>query len=117
MPSILLSSDLSFPSQVTVLARQLGLDLELAISVPALMEKAGAGSVKAVILDLSTSGMDPAELVPQLRSFPTPPLSILAFGSHVHEAQLEAARNAGCDLVLARGQFHARMGDVLREYL
>jgi hypothetical protein len=35
----------------------------------------------------------------------------------VQEARLDAARQAGCDLVLTRGQFHARMSDVLSQYL
>jgi len=117
MPSFLLSGDLTFPSQVTGLARQLGLELELAMSVPALLDKAGVGGVKAVILDLTTAGLDPIDLVPRLRALPQPPREILAFGPHVQEARLEAARQAGCDLVLTRGQFHARMGDVLAQYL
>jgi CheY-like chemotaxis protein len=117
MPSFLLSNDLTFPSQVTGLARQLGLELELAMNVPALLNKASAGDVKAVILDLTTAGLDPADLVPRLRALPQPPKAILAFGPHVQEVRLDAARQAGCDLVLTRGQFHARMGDVLGQYL
>jgi hypothetical protein len=39
---------------------------------------------------------------------------ILAFGSHVHEARLACAEQAGCDLVLTRGQFSARPADYLR---
>ena len=117
MPSFLLSGDLTFPSQVTGLARQLGFDLELAMNVPALLDKAVAVGAKAVILDLTTAGLNPAELVPRLRALPQPPQVILAFGPHVQETRLDAARQAGCDLVLTRGQFHARMDDVLRQYL
>lgn len=117
MPSFLLSDDLTFPSQVTGLARQLGLELELATSVAGLLDKAARGETAAVILDLTTVGLDPADLAPRLRALPQPPQSILAFGPHVHEARLAAARDAGCDLVLTRGQFHARMGEVLRQFL
>src|SRR5690242_17766779 len=117
MSSFLLSSDLTFPSQVTGAAQQLGLQLELAMSVPALLDKAAAAQAKTVILDLSTGGLNPADVVSKLRALPQPPQAIVAFGPHVQEERLEAARQAGCDLVLTRGQFHARMGDVLREYL
>jgi hypothetical protein len=33
---------------------------------------------------------------------------IVAFGSHVHEARLACAEQAGCDLVLSRGQFSSK---------
>jgi hypothetical protein len=39
---------------------------------------------------------------------------IIAFGSHVHEARLACAEQAGCDLVLSRGQFSARPAEYLR---
>lgn len=38
---------------------------------------------------------------------------VVAFGSHVDRATLDAARAAGCDQVLARSAFFSRLADVL----
>lgn len=39
---------------------------------------------------------------------------IVAFGSHVHESRLTCAQQAGCDLVLSRGQFSSQPTHYLR---
>jgi hypothetical protein len=38
----------------------------------------------------------------------------IGFGSHVDRERLEAARRAGCDLVLARSEFFRRLSDVIQ---
>jgi hypothetical protein len=38
---------------------------------------------------------------------------VIAFGPHVHEDRLAAARAAGCDSVLSRGQFFSQAENVL----
>jgi hypothetical protein len=37
----------------------------------------------------------------------------IGFGSHVDRNRLEAARDAGCDLVLARSEFFRRLRDLV----
>ena len=37
----------------------------------------------------------------------------IGFGSHVDRERLEAGRNAGCDLVLARSEFFRRVSEVV----
>ena len=59
-----------------------------------------------VVVDLSRSGV--LEALPGLRGVRT-----VGFGSHVDRELLAAARAAGCDEVLPRSQFFARLGDVL----
>ena len=55
-----------------------------------------------------------SRLKPGRRRRPT----IVAFGPHVHEERLAAAREAGCDEVVSRGQFFAQLDAILgrREY-
>jgi hypothetical protein len=38
---------------------------------------------------------------------------VVGFGSHVDRARLEAAREAGCDEVLARSAFFARLAGIV----
>jgi DNA-binding response OmpR family regulator len=58
-----------------------------------------------VIVDLSTPGLEVARVVPELRAQLPASTPIVAFAPHVHTAKLAAAREAGCDQVLSRGQF------------
>lgn len=70
-----------------------------------------------VIFDLTTSGLDVAKAIERLRDLNEPPKRIIAFGPHVHEQLLQKARDAGCDAVYARGQFYARLDEILAEPL
>lgn len=82
------------------------------MTVAALVSQAESG-VDMVILDLTTSRLNVAEAIAQLRALSKPPKSIIAYGPHVQEAALQAAQEAGCDLVLTRGQFNAQMDELL----
>ena len=114
MSAVLLTTDLACLSSVTEMAKFYGLSVEPAMS-PAALLKEDAGR-RLVLLDLNSPGIHPAELVPQIRSL-QPSAVIIAFGPHVHEVKLSAARAAGCDEVLTRGQFHRTLGQILRHYV
>ena len=113
MNAILLSTDLMISSHVAGAAMRSGTQVRTASSVAALLEQAAEGQPSLVILDLSMPGIDPTQLVPQLKSLPVPTATIAAFGPHVHAARLEAAAAAGCDVVMSRGQFHAQVDALL----
>jgi len=72
--------------------------------------------VGLAILDLSMASLDPAEAVRRLQGAQRG-VPILAFGPHVHEGRLAAAREAGADEVMSRGAFDAQMDNLLRRYL
>lgn len=105
MNVILLSADLMIQSRVAGSLLASGIASQIAMSSAKLREMETGGAV--VVLDLATGGYQPAEVVAQLRGAANPPAAILAFGPHVQEEQLEAARAAGCDGVFHRGQFLA----------
>ena len=113
MSVLLFTTDLMTSSKVDAAARRQGVTLVTVASGTALLEKAGEAGAALVILDLNSPGVDPADLVSKLRGLSAPPRSILAFGPHVHEAKLEAARAAGCDAVISRGQFHAQVDELI----
>ena len=116
MTIVLLSSDLMTSSQLAGPAQQQGLSLQTSSSVGDLIEKCTGQAVALVVLDLTLPGLNCAEVIGSLRSGETPPGAIVAFGPHVHEQKLSAAREAGCDAVFSRGQFFSQAGDVFKTY-
>ena len=109
MPAgLLLCDDLIFTSRIVGTGRDLGLELRAVKTIPALLDQARRQPPACVILDLSLAGPDIADAVAQLRQI-TPALRIVAYGSHVDTATLQAARDAGCEPVLARSQFVERL--------
>jgi CheY-like chemotaxis protein len=116
IPVLLITSDLACSSNVAGAAKHAGVELRTALGLAAIEGKLGPVCPSLAILDLSTAGLNPRELVPQLRPRLADGARIIAFGPHVHAAALAAAREAGCDLVVSRGEFHARVDDYLRNF-
>ncbi len=110
------TKDIFFGSRVTATARAVGGELRVVGSLEELLQQADSGDCSLVLLDLDTPGLDPAAAMAGLRERNVSP-PVIAFGSHVHETRLEAAQQAGCDRVLARGQFDRQMSDILRTHL
>jgi CheY-like chemotaxis protein len=69
--------------------------------------------VAFVILDLGMAETDLAAAVARLRQA-AGQLPVIAFGSHVDKARLDAARAAGCDEVLPKSRFSAELPALLR---
>ena len=113
MSIVALVSELMTRSRVAAAAERLGVEAEIVGSADALVARVKSVPPKLVILDLEHPGISPVELVPRLREVVPANARILAFGPHVHTALLAAARQAGCDRVLARGQFHADLDEIL----
>jgi CheY-like chemotaxis protein len=117
MSVLFLTKDLVFSSRLSGLTQASGIELCVVSQADQLVANASTDQVQLVLLDLSMPGLDPKQLVPQLRRLTRPPKAIIAFGPHVHAARLAAAREAGCDEVLALGVFNSRMAGVLAEYV
>jgi CheY-like chemotaxis protein len=116
MSAVLLSTDLLGMSKITGTAQRAGCALATAASAADLMTRIAAAPARLVVIDLSTTRVDLAALVRELRALPQPPAAVLAFGPHVHEDRLQSARDAGCDAVLSRGQFHATADTIFGQY-
>jgi DNA-binding NarL/FixJ family response regulator len=117
MPAgLLLCDDLIFTSRIVGTGRDLGLELRSVKTIPALLDQARKQPPTCVILDLSLAGPAIADTVAQLRQI-APALRIVAYGSHVDTATLNAARAAGCDPVLARSQFVERLPNDLEAWM
>lgn len=117
MTVLLLSTDLLFSSSLSGDAQRAGCQLHTADNTDQLLQKvATAAAPTIVLIDLGKTS-DVAEAVRQLRACATPPRAILAYGPHVHRERLAAAREAGCDLVLTRGQLHSGATQLFANYV
>jgi DNA-binding NarL/FixJ family response regulator len=106
------SSDLMFSSRLLGAAQTLALPLQIVSTPSALAEKLSPGC-RLVLVDLSLTGLDLPAAIATVRK-QAPAARLIAFGAHVDAAALEAARQAGCDEVFSRGQFHKQYVDLLR---
>lgn len=103
MQAQLITKDLLYSSQLTAIAGRNG--WSVTVIDPA---RAVAGEDQTTdlwIVDLSALSDDGQwqRVFDQLARGTSP---ILAFGPHVHQARLEAAKKAGCRWVMTRGQLH-----------
>jgi CheY-like chemotaxis protein len=102
-------SDLMFTVKITDAAKRAGVQVEIARGADEALRKApGAG---AVFLDLNF--IDP-ELIRRLKSSEaTKSVPLVGFVSHVATEVIQQARDAGCDMVLARSAFVQRLTELL----
>lgn len=114
MSFLLVSTDLMASSGAEGAAMRAGIGF--ATTAPAdASDKATESQPKLIAIDLTTPVDDLASLVEQLRQS-APEATLLAYGPHVHEAKLTAALQAGCDVVLSRGQFHKQIDSLVERY-
>jgi DNA-binding response OmpR family regulator len=114
----LLTADLLQSSQVAGAARLANARLRVFSSADALCAALSEAALpeegaRLVIVDLALPGLDIRALVERLQTLAAGKPRMLAFGPHVHTERLAAAREAGCDQVISRGQFHSQMDELL----
>ena len=109
-----LLDDLFFRSRIEATADAAGVRVLVSRTPDELIERLDADGGAGVLVDLGLSGADPAAAIRTLKRRADPP-AVVAWGSHVDAAALEAARKAGADRVLARSAFTRRLPDLLRE--
>jgi len=110
---LLLTRDLMFTSKVTGTAAMLGLRIEVLGSIDSLQSHMSTTPPRAVFLDLSCADFVPKDVIDRLTISPRP--VVIAFGSHVDVARLEAARQACCDEVMPRSAFSATLPSLLQQ--
>ena len=114
MNVVLLSNDLMTQSKVGDACRIAGCDFKAAPTVDRLIESVSESTI--VVLDLAMQNYEVVDVMTKLRSLQAAVRAILAFGPHVHEARLQAASDAGCDAVFARGQFFSQGAAILQRF-
>lgn len=101
---IALAADLLFASRIRAVAEAAGRTVTLVRTADATLDALEAGSIRLVLLDLETRGLDATSLIGRIRSHASAP-RIIAFGRHTSTDALAAAHAAGADRVLARSAF------------
>jgi CheY-like chemotaxis protein len=112
MSVVLLTGDLTVISRVQGAASRAGANLRAVLGAAQAIDCCLNEPVEFLILDLSAASLDAMAIVEQLKAAPNRP-RVIAFGPHVHEERLQAARKAGCDEVVSRGQFFAQVEGML----
>jgi CheY-like chemotaxis protein len=113
----MLSDDLIFFSRVSGSARAAGLAVRMVRTPAELIAAARAEPPRGVILDLHNPGLDLPALLAELKEACPAMPRVTAYGAHVEAAALRAARDAGCDLVLARSKFVREVEEKIGEWL
>jgi hypothetical protein len=99
---LVVCSDLFFSSQVAGMVRQAGFEPVLEMQSARAAGMLATHEWMGVVIDVEASGLDLAAIIAGLGDPPRP--RAVAFGPHVHTARLDAAKAAGCDAILTRGQ-------------
>lgn len=115
---VLFSGDLLVISRVQNAAAAIGVTVQPVNSIPQAVSKCAELRSSLIIADLTAPALDIGKLVNELRAGQVEkaadfPPRVIAFGPHVHENRLAAAREAGCDEVLSRGQFFRQIEVIL----
>lgn len=109
---VFLSSDLMFTSRLVGAAAAVDVALQCVTNAAELPAKL-TDHCRLVLIDLKAPGLDLPALVHAIRQT-APQARLVAFGPHVEEASLTAAVQAGCDMVLSRGQFNKQYVELLQ---
>lgn len=115
MAVILITEDLAVLSRVEGAAQTCGLPLRSFAGVTqTLADGSWDETVKLLIVDLATPSLNLKDLMDSLSHISSTRPRVVAFGPHVHTERLTAARDAGCDEVMSRGEFFARIGKIMQ---
>jgi CheY-like chemotaxis protein len=106
--------DLLFRSKISETADALGVEAAFPRSPKKLLEALGASPPDLLVLDLNSARFEPLELLRTVKSSDTlRDVRTVGFLSHVQGDLALAAREAGCDRVMARSAFVENLPRVL----
>jgi len=101
-----------FTSRVVGAAQALDVAVSL-VSNPAGLPDKITADCRLALVDLTLDNLNLPAAVAAIKAG-APQARVIAYGAHVDEAALADAADAGCDLVLTRGQFHKQYAELLR---
>lgn len=105
--------DLFFGARIRETGRQTKVEIEI-VPTGQLLARAGRGGVKAVILDLGAAAA--LDILRKLKGDPeTAVVRVVGYASHVATETIAAAREAGCDQILARSAFTRQLPELLQK--
>lgn len=106
--------DLIFRAKISETAKQVGRKTVAAATPDAVLERALASEPALVIVDLGDDRIAPLDTIRRLKAEPAlAHTRVLGYFSHVFLEQRDAAREAGCDRVMPRSAFVAKLAGLL----
>lgn len=116
LPPLVLAAvdDLFFSTRIETVARLSGVRLEQAVNAQQLHEFLTKEVPDLIVVDLNGRACAPVDSIRRIKADPR--LSgtrVIGFYSHVQVELEQAARAAGCDQVLARSAFTAKLQNIL----
>ncbi len=107
---VALMDDLFFQMKLAETAKQLGVELKVAVNADALLGLM-QNTPKLVIVDLNSRSL-PIQTIEKLRQVQKD-VRVVGFLSHVQRELAEQARAAGCDEVMPRSSFTQNLAAIL----
>ena len=106
--------DLLFRSKISETANTLGVEALFPRSPKKLVEKIHESPPDLLVLDLNSARFEPLQLLKQLKSDEASRgVPVVGFLSHVNKDLAVAARESGCDRVVARSAFTKNLPEIL----
>ena len=116
---LLVVDDLFFLAKIQQTAKLTGVSVEgvpLTKLQESLAQGGSRGVIRGVVIDLNHRSGSAVDLIRGLKNDPsTAGLPVVGFLSHVQADLAQAARSAGCDMVLARSAFTQQLPELLRK--
>jgi DNA-binding response OmpR family regulator len=109
---LFVSDDVFFWARVQSVAKNLGRDARRIGDEAAMDDAFREGGFVRVIVDLGSRSVDALAWARRWKASERSP-QLIAFGSHVDEALLAAARDAGFDLVMPNSRFSRSLAELL----
>jgi len=107
--------DLFFLAKIQQTAKLTGIQVEPA-ALQNVMERLRQAPAAAIVIDLNHRSGSALDVLRGLKNDPaTRQIPVLAFLSHVQTDLAQAARGAGCDILLARSAFSQRLPELLHQ--
>ena len=106
--------DLLFKSKISETSSQLGIEAAFPRSPKKLLDALRESPPDLLILDLNSARFEPLALLREVKSDDaTRDISTIGFLSHVQKDLAVAAREAGCDRIVARSAFTRNLPKIL----
>ena len=108
--------DLMFQVKIEQAAKGVGFEPVFVQSQPEALARAQENPA-VIILDLNDRGIEPIETIAKLKGdLETSRIKLLGFVSHIQADLQKAARDQGCDLVIARSAFSQKLPAILEQF-
>ncbi len=106
--------DLLFKSKISETASTLGVEALFPRSPKKLIEQASSSPPDLLVLDLNSARYEPLSLLREIKSDQAlRDVPVVGFLSHVQKDLAVAARESGCDRVMARSAFTKDLPEIL----